>query len=418
MTSRQSNADRHSHHGRHGESLRGSHGGPGGAAGGYRFAPYELAFCGRSGAGKTTLITRLIRELSPAYRIAYVKHDAHGFAIDREGKDTSRATESGAHAVLINDAERFALLGSGEIDAPLAPLLFSDVDFVFAEGYRRSELAKIVVVDSDGEILDEVESGEIDQVAALILRSDAPHGVAERARKVARSSATASGAAEPPLLSADDLPSIRELVLRHFAAKAAAMPLYGLVLGGGRSTRMHRDKAAIAYHGVPQARWAADLLSRVCAQVYLSTRADQGGAEAFRGLKQIHDRFVEIGPMGGILTALHAHPAAAWLVLGCDLPFVTLETLTELVRHRDPFRFATCYDSSEDGLPEPLCAIYEPSYRARLHQFLAAGRTCPRKALIQSRCRRIPLIDPRALDNVNDPEEAQAASALLARRKG
>jgi len=443
VTSNQSNPDRHSHHGRHGESLRGSHGAPG-AAGDCRFAPYELAFCGRSGAGKTTLITRLIRDLSPAYRIAYVKHDAHGFAMDREGKDTFRATESGAHAVLINDAERFALLGSGEIAPPIAPLLFADVDFVLAEGYRRSELAKIVLIDPDGEILDEVESGEIERIAAMVIRSDAPHGVAERARRLTRSiglrsaetsaapaslppssdaasrasGAEAPGAAEPPLLSADDLPAIGELVISHFAAKAAAIPLYGLVLSGGRSTRMHRDKAAIAYHGVPQARWAADLVSQVCSQVYLSTRADQGGEEIFDGIEQIHDRFVDIGPMGGILTALHAHPEAAWLVLGCDLPFVTLETLEELVRRRDPFRFATCYDSSEDGLPEPLCAIYEPSYRARLHQFLAAGRTCPRKALIQSRCRRIPLIDSRALDNVNDPEEAQAASALLARRKG
>ena len=450
MTSHQSSADRKNHHARHGESLRGSHDGPVGR--GYRFAPYELAFCGRSGAGKTTLITRLIRDLSPSYRIAYVKHDAHGFAMDREGKDTFRATESGAHAVFINDAERFALLGTGEIDAPLASLLFPDVDFVFAEGYRRSELAKIVVVDPDGEILDEVESGEIGRVAALILRGDAAQGVAERARRVARSiglrgaGLSAEGAssdassrqapsneagsneassgeasfteAEPALLSADDLPAIRELVLRHFAAQAAAVPLYGLVLGGGRSTRMHREKAAIAYHGVPQARWAAELLSSVCRRVYVSTRADQGGEPVFDGLEQIHDRFVDIGPMGGILTALHAHPEAAWLVLGCDLPFVTLETLEELIRRRDPFRFATCYDSLGDGLPEPLCAIYEPSYRARLHQFLAAGRTCPRKALIQSRCRRIPLLDPRALDNVNDPQESLAASALLARRKG
>lgn len=432
MTSHRSSTDRHGDLGRHGESLQGRRGG----SRGYRFAPYELAFCGRSGAGKTTLITRLIGDLSPTHRIAYVKHDAHGFAMDREGKDTFRATESGAHSVLINDAERFALLGSGEIDSDLAPLLFSEVDFVFAEGYRRSELAKIVVVDSDGEILDEVESGEVDRIAAMVLRSDAPEGVVERARRLALSigqrsaetSATAAspsgssesafGMLEPSLLCADDLPAIRELILRHFAAKAAAVPLYGLVLSGGRSTRMRRDKAAIAYHGVPQARWAADLLSRFCERVYLSTRTDQEGEETFDGLEQIHDRFVDIGPMGGILTALHAHPEAAWLVLGCDLPFLTPETLEELVRRRDPFRFATCYDSSDDGLPEPLAAIYEPSYRSRLHQFLAAGRTCPRKALIRSRCRRIPLSDPHALDNVNDPDEAQAASALLAERKG
>ncbi len=384
----------------------------------YRFAPYELAFCGHSGAGKTTLITALIRELASTYRIAYVKHDAHVFAMDREGKDTFRAAESGARPVLINDEERFALLGSGEVDPALAPLLFQEADFVFVEGLRRSELPKVVVVDPQGAILDEVESKAVNEVVAFVLRREGPPEVAARAERAARSIGEETAGGAPALLFSDELPGIRDLLLRHFAAKAAALPLYGRVVSGGRSTRMHRDKAAIPYHGIPQVRWAADLLGRVCARVFVSTRADQQDEGLFAGLEQLHDRFVEIGPMGGILTALHAHPGAVWLVLGCDLPFVTIGTLEELLRRRDPYRLATCYDSAEDGLPEPLCAIYEPSYRLRLHQLLATGRTCPRKALIRSRSRRLAPTDPRALDNVNDPEESRAASLRLAGGKG
>lgn len=408
------------HRERHGDDLRST---SAGEAPRHRFAPYELAVCGRSGSGKTTVVTALIRDLSPRYRIGYVKHDAHGFAMDREGKDTHRAAESGARSVLIGDAERYALLGAGELDARLLPLLFQEVDFVLAEGYRSSELAKLVVVDRDGQILDEVESGVVDGVVGIILRDDVAPRLAERARRIAGGLTSAGGltgaggidlaAARPVVLSAADLPSVRDFVLGHFAAQARAIPLYGLVLSGGRSSRMGRDKASIPYHGRPQVRWAAGLLSELCERVFVSTRSDQAAEQQFAGLEQLHDRFLDIGPMGGILTALHAHPSAAWLVLGCDLPFVSRETLGALLDTRDPFRLATCYESPTDGLPEPLCALYEPGYRLHLHQFLASGRTCPRKALIQSRSRRLPLRDPHALDNVNYPEEAEAALARI-----
>ena len=57
----------------------------------YLFNPFEIAFCGYSETGKTTLITSLLKELSPQHKIGYVKHDAHKFQIDYEGKDTYKA---------------------------------------------------------------------------------------------------------------------------------------------------------------------------------------------------------------------------------------------------------------------------------------------------------------------------------------
>ena len=48
-------------------------------------------------------------------------------------------------------------------------------------------------------------------------------------------------------------------------------------------------------------------------------------------------------------------------MLACDLPFLADETLRHLIEHRDPSRLATAYRSSHDGLPEPLCAIWEPA---------------------------------------------------------
>ncbi len=381
---------------------------------GYRFAPYEVAFCGSSGSGKTTLATKLIEELADTYRIGFAKHDAHSFTMDREGKDTWRASRSGAVAVSIGNAEGSAALFHGFTPEGRSPFGY-DVDFALVEGYSRSDLAKIMVVDSRGELLDEAENGTVSNIVGWALRKGVPPGVARRVELLAgRQPADGLPAAE--VLDADDVQGAKELVLGHFKRRAASLSLHGLVLGGGKSSRMGGDKASIAYHGAPQSRWVAGLLELVCDRVYVSTRSEQAGEPAFAGLRQIHDRFVDFGPIGGILTALHEDPAAAWLVFACDLPFVTAEIVEELVRRRDPLKLATCFDSDEDGLPEPLCAIYEPAIRGRLLEFLAGGRSCPRKALIESRCARLAPPEAGSLANVNDPSARDLALERLGGR--
>jgi molybdopterin-guanine dinucleotide biosynthesis protein A len=119
------------------------------------------------------------------------------------------------------------------------------------------------------------------------------------------------------------------------------------------------------------------------------------------------------GPAVGIRSALAAHPSAAWLVLACDLPFLSDTVLSHLLRERDPGSFATAYRSAHDGLPEPLCAIWEPAAAAALADHLAGGGHCPRNFLIRHSAHLLEPLDARALDNVNTPEEyAQALAAL------
>lgn len=205
-------------------------------------------------------------------------------------------------------------------------------------------------------------------------------------------------------------------------------PLYGLVLAGGRSTRMRSDKALLVYHGRNQAAHTLDLLSTHCRPVFLSCRSDQAGLEGLADLPQLHDTWFDMGPLGGILTAMDAYPQAAWLVAACDLPYLDKPALDSLVAGRDPSKLATAFagprvrgahgdgdrdappsHSPADGLPEPLFAIYEPAMRTRLKEFAALGRHCPRKALINSPCHILPAPDPRFLANINHPEEYRRA---------
>jgi molybdopterin-guanine dinucleotide biosynthesis protein A len=189
-------------------------------------------------------------------------------------------------------------------------------------------------------------------------------------------------------------------------------PLYGLVLAGGESRRMGRDKALLDYHGRPQLQWAYELLSRHCERTYLSVRAEQAGDDLRAALPRIVDGAIGAGPIAGIVAAQAAHPGVAWLVVACDLPFLGDATLAHLVaqRGRHP---VTAYRSAHDGLPEPLCAVYEPETREAILAFIDGGRDCPRKFIIRSAVPLLDLPDARALDNVNTPEEfAEVAGCL------
>jgi molybdenum cofactor guanylyltransferase len=188
-------------------------------------------------------------------------------------------------------------------------------------------------------------------------------------------------------------------------------PLYGLVLAGGRSTRMGRDKAALAYgDGPPQLERAMALLAPHVVGAYVSVRADQGSDPLRARFPQIADAHENLGPIAGILAAQDRHPGSAWLVLACDLPLLDAPTLEHLLRRRDPARTATAYRSSYDGLPEPLCAVWEPRSREPLTGYVAAGGNCPRKFLIGADTLLLDEPNPRALDNVNTPREYGSAT--------
>jgi molybdenum cofactor guanylyltransferase len=200
--------------------------------------------------------------------------------------------------------------------------------------------------------------------------------------------------------------------------KKSISELNGLILAGGKSSRMGKDKSMIDYHGKPQIDVAFELLSPFCKKVFLSARKTQAKSEAYKKFPQVIDDpdFEDKGPLAGILSAMKKSPTSSWLVLACDLPFVSGETIDHLLKKRDPMRIATAYKSSHDGLPEPLCAIWEAGHYASILQLFKEGLHCPRKILIRLHANILEPLDPKALDNINDPQEYQEALKVLGRR--
>lgn len=101
-----------------------------------------------SNTGKTVLIEGLIKELKKRGKsVATIKHDAHGFDIDKEGKDTWRHRKAGAEAVIISSKKRMALIRELEEEIPLEELIkqVKDFDFIIIEGYKKSPYKKLEV---------------------------------------------------------------------------------------------------------------------------------------------------------------------------------------------------------------------------------------------------------------------------------
>ena len=108
-----------------------------------------ISIVGKSDSGKTTLIEKLLPELTRrGYRVATVKHDVHGFEVDREGKDSWRHKRAGAHSVVISSPNKVALIRDVERDLSLEEIgekFIQDVDLIISEGYKKDTQPKIEV---------------------------------------------------------------------------------------------------------------------------------------------------------------------------------------------------------------------------------------------------------------------------------
>ena len=150
-----------------------------------RVIPY-VRVIGPKNSGKTCLIEALVRELSArGLRVGTIKHDAHQFEIDHEGKDTWRHRQAGSVATVICSASQLALM-CNVIEAPSIPELvaryFDGCDVVLVEGYKTDASPAICLgeVSTEGRVLASLPQGhgltaeQIGELADLV--QTLPHG--------------------------------------------------------------------------------------------------------------------------------------------------------------------------------------------------------------------------------------------------
>ena len=194
----------------------------------------------------------------------------------------------------------------------------------------------------------------------------------------------------------------------------------GVVLAGGLSSRMGRDKALLRVYGLSRPDMLArthDLLASLLPQCWVSCRAGQPRA----GYQCVFDEKSDGGPTAGVLAALRAAQEqgfSAVLVLSCDMPFMDATTLRKLLAARQSApadTLATLYIDAVSGRPEALSAVYETAslpwfessvafYGGRLNNVVPLERQC-----------RLPYEpeDSRPFFNLNRPEDLQRALDIL-----
>jgi molybdopterin-guanine dinucleotide biosynthesis protein A len=182
----------------------------------------------------------------------------------------------------------------------------------------------------------------------------------------------------------------------------------GLVLAGGQSVRMRADKAALLIDGAPLLARSVALLEPLTRSVHVAI----GPGQASDPLRQQFPVLIDVpgvqGPAAGLLAAWRHDAGAAWLVLACDMPGVSAPVLEALAVARDAGRGGTAWRQPGDGLPEPLCAIWEPATLARLAALVAQGGSrpvSPRALLAAADPLLLDPPRPAVLNSVNTPAE-------------
>lgn len=183
--------------------------------------------------------------------------------------------------------------------------------------------------------------------------------------------------------------------------------LYGLLLIGGKSSRMGVDKSTIEYHGMAQRDYLYSLLKKVCDDVFFSIHKKQP-TNSKNNPKYIIDKNIYLGPFDGMMSAHIKYPEVAWLVLPCDLPFLDLDSLQQLINNRKRDKLVTAFCKTTTQLPEPLCAIWESKSFELAEKYFKKGEgASPSKFLQTIDIESIYPKDDRVLMNVNTLGEYQ-----------
>ena len=140
---------------------------------------------------------------------------------------------------------------------------------------------------------------------------------------------------------------------------------FGLILVGGKSSRMGREKHLITYHDIPQYLHLHNLLSKICDEVYVSCSAAQ--KEKFNpDIKTIIDTTQHQGPLNAIKNAFTSFEAN-WLVVPCDMPNITSNTLAKLTSAKEDKAILCAID--DQNIINPLLAYYHLKNKSLMRNY-------------------------------------------------
>tara|TARA_R110001632_G_scaffold38339_2_gene96574 strand:- start:119299 stop:120486 length:1188 start_codon:yes stop_codon:yes gene_type:complete len=372
------------------------------------FAPNEVSILG----AKCGIISELVQKVSQSlsqYKLAYF--------------DASHAKDVAANQLsdfTFHHQGNLSITTSGPINEYLQRIQFSQFDYVFINGNHYAGEKQIILLDPEKEASINKRIDQTSDVQFFVKLSDDIEPFESLKEKFPNWS-------EVPSYGLNEIEKITNHISKLISETIPSIK--GLVLTGGKSTRMGKDKSVLEYYGKPQKVVVKELLENQGFETFYSVRpfdSAQGDnkelnvtssevtersrseVEKSQNENKIEDTFLNLGPFGGICSAFQKDPNSAWMVLATDLPFVNEDLLKLLLEKRNPAKVATAIKGNQKQFPEPLITIYEPKAYPVLLQYLAQGYSCPRKMLINSNVEIVEVEDD-LIRNINTPEEFEVA---------
>lgn len=191
--------------------------------------------------------------------------------------------------------------------------------------------------------------------------------------------------------------------------------LFGLVVCGGKSSRMGTDKSLLEYYNMPQRFYVYKILEPLCEQVFLSCNSNQAiENNEFYNFIIDKSEYVNIGPMAALLSAYLKYPDASFLMVGCDYPFIDAKALKKLIENRNDKTEAVCYFNPETNFEEPLLAIYENDCLPKMLQNFEEGNYSLRHFLKTINTNKI---NPESMESLTSVDTMEHYKEALLRLK-
>lgn len=193
-------------------------------------------------------------------------------------------------------------------------------------------------------------------------------------------------------------------------------PVSVFIQAGGQSSRMGRNKALLPLGGSTCIERVLAVARQISSPVTIVTNDPQ--PYQFLGCPFISDTYRGVGPLGGIHTVLQHSPTPWALILGCDLPFITVDLLRYLIHQADAYDVVV--PKGADGRLQPLCALYARSALTEVVHLIESGEAKPRALFPRVNTRVVEWAEISSLPgadrfffDMNTPESYEQAEALL-----
>lgn len=186
--------------------------------------------------------------------------------------------------------------------------------------------------------------------------------------------------------------------------------LIGVVLMGGKSSRMGMDKSLLEIDNQPLYKIAGKKLAFYCNQVFLSVNEKQPTENNY-DYPYITDRYEGEGPIGAMLSCMDRIEGPI-LFLACDMPYISENDIKALINLKNKNNICSTYFHPQREMYEPLFSIWEPNSKTVLEPYFASGNRSLQRFLHQQNVPKINMPNPENFININHPDEWKMISSI------